>query len=252
MKFQRTTLILVLLAVLVSGAVYVLEVRGRGEKQAAETAALQIFGFKEADVRSFTVTVGDQRLEFVRMPESATKPDAKAAASPSPATSPNPAPSPAASSPTTSPTPSAEAKPTKLDKLATKWQIKQPKPGPANDATVAYLLSLLATSQRDRTLSVPVEQKAEFGLDKPKAIVELTLTNGKMHRLIIGNSDFSETGLYALIDPPAQTEKTLSVALLPMTFSTAVVRPLSEWQLQETQASPSPSTPAPTPTAPAN
>ncbi len=253
MKFQRTTLILVLLAFVVSGAVYLLEVRGRGEKQATETAALQIFGFKEADVQSFTVTVQDQRLEFVRTPATA-QPEAKPTPNSSPAASPTA--SPTAASETPSPTPSAEAKPTpsakpdpKSDKLVTKWQIKQPKPGPANDATVAYLLSLLTTSQRDRTLSVPVAQKAEFGLDKPKAIVEVTLTNQTVHRLILGNSDFSETGLYALIDPPAQSEPTLSVALLPMSFSTAIVRPLTEWQLQETKPSPSP---LPTPSTPAN
>ncbi|XGB39642.1 MAG: DUF4340 domain-containing protein [Cyanobacteria bacterium LVE1205-1] len=113
-----------------------------------------------------------------------------------------------------------------------------PQPGPANDGTVDYLLRLLTTTQRDRTLTIPSEQKAEFGLAQPKAVLDLTLANQKTHRLVLGNSDFNQTTLYALIDPSQTAEKMITVVLLPMSFSTAVVRPLMDWQPPRTTSTP--------------
>ncbi|MBU6186876.1 MAG: DUF4340 domain-containing protein [Synechococcales bacterium] len=204
MKFQRTTVIMVISAFLITGLVYVVEVRERG-KSTTESAALQVFKFKETDVQSFMITIQDQRLEFFRSPQ---PPSPSIIASPQPNLPP------------------------------VKWQMKSPQPGPANDGTVDYLLSLLTTTQRDRTLTIPSEQKAEFGLAQPKAVLDLTLVNQKTHRLVLGNSDFNQTNLYALIDPSQTAEKMITVVLLPMSFSTAVVRPLMDWQPPRTTSTP--------------
>jgi len=210
-KFQRTTVIMVISAFLITGLVYVVEVRERG-KSTTESAALQVFKFKETDVQSFMITIQDQRLEFFRSPQP-----------PSPSIIASPV------VPPTSPQPNSPP---------VKWQMKSPQPGPANDGTVDYLLSLLTTTQRDRTLSIPSEQKAEFGLAQPKAVLDLTLVNQKTHRLVLGNSDFNQTNLYALIDPSQTAEKMITVVLLPMSFSTAVVRPLMDWQPPRTTSTP--------------
>ncbi|XGB39643.1 MAG: hypothetical protein LVT47_01405 [Cyanobacteria bacterium LVE1205-1] len=68
MKFQRTTVIMVISAFLITGLVYLVEVRERG-KSTTESAALQVFKFKETDVQSFMITIQDQRLGVFPIPQ---------------------------------------------------------------------------------------------------------------------------------------------------------------------------------------
>jgi hypothetical protein len=115
------------------------------------------------------------------------------------------------------------------------WWMHSPKQAPANEASIAYLLNLLATGRSDRTLTIPATQRREFGLAQPMATIEVKLNDQQSHRLVLGKPNFNQSALYAQIDPPAQASENLEVLLVPTAFEEAVNRPLSEWQLQPSQ-----------------
>jgi hypothetical protein len=246
MKLQKTTIVLVLLALGLGSVVLVSELRGsqQGQEQAS---GQRIFNFEESQVQALTLKTAGQTLEF-----------AKTAAT-------------NAAQPTPSAKPSPDQKATESPKATSKWQLQAPVKAPADDASVAYLLSLLATGRSDRALKVPAAQKAEFGLDQPSATIEIKLQNQQTHRLVLGKSNFNGSFLYAQANPPATTPAEISVLLVSTDFNNAVNRPLSEWQAKpetpqpqpspesspspttspEAEASPSPaSEPAPTPETP--
>ncbi len=120
------------------------------------------------------------------------------------------------------------------------WLIKAPIQAPASDASVAYLLNLLVTAKRDRSLSVPATRAREFGLDQPQATVEVKLNNQTTHQLVLGGPDYNHSVLYAQADPPAQPASDLKVLLVPTAFENAVNRPLSEWQQDNRSNKPTP------------
>ena len=66
MKLQRTTLILLLLALGLGGFVYFYEVQGASQQQIAKNQKQQIFSFEQEQVQSFTVTTKEQVLLFER------------------------------------------------------------------------------------------------------------------------------------------------------------------------------------------
>lgn len=115
------------------------------------------------------------------------------------------------------------------------WQMQSPNQAPANDASVAYLLNLLATGTSDRTLTAPASQRSEFGLDQPLAIIDLKLNNNQTHQLVLGKANFNRSFLYAQADPSLASQ--VQVLLVSTDFENAVNRPLSEWQSQDKRPS---------------
>jgi hypothetical protein len=184
MKLQRTTLILLLLALGLGGFVYFYEIQGATQRQEAKAQKQKIFSFNEEQVQSFTVKNKNQTLKF-ELSNQSGKP---------------------------------------------KWQMKDPSDTPASDASVSYLLNLLVSGKSDRTLSVPVAQLREYGLDRPGATVEVKLNNQKTHRLILGKPNFDRSFLYAQADPPTQATGQVDVLLVSTDFENAVNRSLSEWK----------------------
>lgn len=112
-----------------------------------------------------------------------------------------------------------------------KWWIN-PSKTPASEASVVYLLDLLAKGKSDRTLSVPAAQLQEYGLQQPQATIEVKLKNQQTHQLVLGKPDFNRRFLYAQADPPAKPTGNVNVLLVPKDFENAVNRPLSEWKNQ--------------------
>ncbi|MDG2616880.1 DUF4340 domain-containing protein [Thermoleptolyngbya sichuanensis XZ-Cy5] len=119
------------------------------------------------------------------------------------------------------------------------WQMKQPQQGVANDAAVAFLANLLATGMSDRTFSIPPTDLATYGLDQPSTTIEFT-ANGKSHTLALGNKNFNQSAIYALIDAP-ENPQNLTVSLVSLDFETAVGRSPHAWLQPTPAASPSPS-----------
>lgn len=72
MKLQRTTLVLLLLALSLGGFVYLYEVQGASQRQLAKEQKQQIFSFAKEQVQSFTVKTKGQTLFFERGDKSGT------------------------------------------------------------------------------------------------------------------------------------------------------------------------------------
>jgi len=183
MKLQRTTLILLLLALGMGGFVYFYEIQGAPQRQKTQEKQQQIFTFKEDQIQSLRVMRQNQTLQFDRA---------------------------------------------KNDK--TGWRMQAPDKVPASVGAIAYLLDLLVSGKSDRVLTVPATQLSDYGLQQPQATVEVTLNNGKTHRLVLGRADFNRSFLYAQADPPTPQPERASVLLVDTNFENAVNRPLAEWK----------------------
>ncbi|GAB4334098.1 MAG: DUF4340 domain-containing protein [Leptolyngbyaceae cyanobacterium] len=201
MKLKRTPLILLAIATLFGLGVYLHESQQASQQQASQNQGQPLFTFKEEDVQAFTLKTPQHTLAFTRR-----------AASPAPKKSSPPSPGSTADAPV--------------------WQMTNPKTTAASNASVAYLLNLLATAKREKTLTVPTAKQAELGFDHPLAIVDVTLKDQKTHRLVLGNPDFNRSYLYAQVDPPEKPQPELSVSLVTMDFENAVKRPVPEWEGQ--------------------
>ena len=66
MKLQRTTLILLFLALGLGGFVYFYEIQGASQRQVVAAKEQQIFSFEEKQVQSLIVNTKGQRLKFER------------------------------------------------------------------------------------------------------------------------------------------------------------------------------------------
>ena len=128
---------------------------------------------------------------------------------------------------------------------AGKWQMLEPDKVPASDASIAYLLNLLATQERDRVITVKREDEKDYGLDQPISTIYLTLNNGEAHKLVIGGYDFNRSNLYAQADPTETGD--LQVVTISPDFDNAVNRSIAEWK----QPAPSP-TPSASPSEPSS
>lgn len=110
------------------------------------------------------------------------------------------------------------------------WQMKQPEPGPASEASIVFLLDLLVEERSDRVLTISPDQQAEYGLTEPLATVTIELDDQTTHKLVLGDRSYDGQALYAITDPQAQPEQELAVRLVPIAFQYAVERSLPEWK----------------------
>ncbi len=128
-----------------------------------------------------------------------------------------------------------------------KWQMIEPDKTAASDASIAYLLDLLA-GKSDRTFTALAGDRESFGFHQPLANINVVLNNQEMHRLLLGGYDFNRSFIYALVDPPPAISGEIKVFLASPSFENAVNRPLEEWKEVLRSPSPSPSgSPSPSP-----
>lgn len=136
-----------------------------------------------------------------------------------------------------------------------KWLIKSPISEPANDAIVSYLMDLLVKGKSEKIIATPVDKINNFGLDEPKATIDIKLKNQQNHQLILGNPNFNKRFLYAQIDPNNASKENIQVLLVSLDFANAVNRELSEWkeagkqETENSQAKPLPGLPETLPTS---
>ena len=202
MKLQRTPVALMLAALLLGAIVYIRESDNSAQQKSTQTLTQQkLFPFKEDEIQTITIQTQAQTLAFTKTPTVATQPTSQPASQPTP-------------KPTASSAPS-------------KWIMTAPRQTAANDASIAYLLSLMATGSSEQTIVVSSNKQAEFGFDKPLATVEVKRLNQQTHRLILGKPNFNRSRLYAQVDPPTGTD--LTVQLVSIDFESAVTRALPEW-----------------------
>jgi len=185
MKLQRTTLVLLISAILLGGLVYVYEGQVAPKQEAAKATKQPLFSFEEDQIKSVTIYLDDDTWEFEQVSQQEPR-----------------------------------------------WRMRQPKDAVASSAAVAFLTNLLVDGESDRTLTAPVSQRQEYGLDKPMASVVVELKNQEVHQLILGKLDFNGGFLYAE-NPQNRQPGQVEVLLVPKDFEYAVNRPLSEWLNQE-------------------
>ncbi|BAY94569.1 MULTISPECIES: DUF4340 domain-containing protein [unclassified Tolypothrix] len=184
MKFSRTTLILILLALGLGSFVYFYEIRGATQREEVKEKKQQIFTFTADDVQSLKIATAKLSLALERNPQD------------------NPP----------------------------KWLLKSPVSEPANDAIVSYLMDLLVKGKSDRSLSIPANQKGDFGLDNPQATINITLKNQQSHQLLLGTTNFNRRLLYVQADPSVKPDGNIDILLVSTDFENAVNRDLSEWK----------------------
>ncbi|ACB52992.1 conserved hypothetical protein [Crocosphaera subtropica ATCC 51142] len=109
------------------------------------------------------------------------------------------------------------------------WQMKEPQDTVANDAVISFLTNLLVTSESERTLTVPQNQKKDYGLDKPLGIITIELENEKQHKIVLGKLNFQGELLYAQIDSSSPSQEEITINLVPKNFQYAVDRQPEEW-----------------------
>ncbi|QIR38192.1 DUF4340 domain-containing protein [Tolypothrix sp. PCC 7910] len=200
MKFSRTTLILILLALGLGSFVYFYEIRGATQREEVKEKKQQIFAFTADDVQSLKIATAKLSLALERNPQDSPP----------------------------------------------KWLLKSPVSEPANDAIVSYLMDLLVKGKSDRSLSIPPNQKGDFGLDNPQATINITLKNQQSHQLLIGATNFNRRLLYVQADPSVKLDGNIDVLLVSTDFENAVNRDLSEWKQPVVNND---KTPTPTPTS---
>ncbi|MGB7439830.1 MAG: DUF4340 domain-containing protein [Coleofasciculaceae cyanobacterium] len=69
MKLQRTTLVLLLLAILLGGFVYFYEIQGAPKREAAKSTKQPLFSFEEDQIKSLAIYQDDDVWEFERVGE---------------------------------------------------------------------------------------------------------------------------------------------------------------------------------------
>lgn len=203
---KKSTLILILIALSLGSFVYFYEIKFAPQQEALQQQKKQIFNFQAQEIKSLTVTTAEYVLKLERSPENQSK-------------------------------------------TATSiWEMQilenpkgktnsNPSKKPANDAIVEFLVNELVKgkSERNITINNPDEQKKEYGLDAPKATVDIQLNNQVNHQIILGKRDFSDNFIYAQADPK---ERGNSVLLVSLNFENAVQRNLSEWQNEDNKSKP--------------
>ncbi|MBE9226941.1 hypothetical protein IQ264_16050 [Phormidium sp. LEGE 05292] len=278
MKLQKSTLILILIALIFGGVVYIWEVEGKPRREAAKLRENRVFAFEEKDVQNVVLKTKEYKLQFDRVKPQAssisTEPKwtvkvlekYQVAETKTPESSTE-----TRDRETKTPESSAELKSTETktpestetatrkrrksrqetelpEDLALAFWGLMPNSTQKDEVTLltampaneAYIAYLLNELATGKGDRIIADPRIEDGIDKPLATVEITLNNGEKHQLILGNLNYNNTALYAVADPPQQLTKPLDILLVPINFQNAVNRPLSEWKQQEIQPTPTP------------
>ncbi|HIK10584.1 MAG TPA: DUF4340 domain-containing protein [Oscillatoriaceae cyanobacterium M33_DOE_052] len=244
MKIKPSTIVLLLIASTIAGGLYYHEAKIVPQQKAAAEKKLQLFTFTAESIKSLLIKTPAHTIQLERTPKPAI-PTASAAglatwhlkiievaanslpSSEPEETIPEPDPNeennpenneeinPENPEPTTSPAPAAANTPTAI---------------PAMEPYVSFLLEQLVKGRAERIINASQERIQEYGLDKPNATIEITLSNKEMHKLILGKREFTGKLIYAQIDPPAPTTGAQPVFLVSENFENAINRPLDEWK----------------------
>jgi hypothetical protein len=196
MKFQRSTLILMGLALGLTGAVYLFEIQEKTQQQEIQAKQQQIFSFPKDEIQSFTLTTPQQTVTMERV----TNAD-ELKKSPWKITAPI----------------QFLANPASVDYLLRELFKNQSNPSDVNSGIQKFTISS--------------EKIKDYGLDTVKDKIEIKLKNNTIHRLSLGNIDFRGDSLYAQIDSPKSSGKEVSILVISKDILSTINRPLEEWKL---------------------
>jgi Domain of unknown function (DUF4340) len=163
---KKTTLLVLLCAVALGGAVYYFDWRNAKVQKPSTDTTKPAFSFQASDVTSLALThPGQPAIRFE-----------------------------------------------KHDGI---WKIVEPIETGADESSVDGIVDSVAGAEVMQSEPGTADRRQAYGLDIPKATLELQLRNGAKHTLLIGNKSFTGDSIYTIVDGGT------SVSLLPELVSTA-------------------------------
>lgn len=193
MKFQRSTLILMGLALGLTGAVYVFEIQGKTQQQEIQAKQQQIFSFPKDEIQSFTITTPQQTVTLERVSNAD-----ELKKSPWKITAPI----------------QFLANPASVDYLLRELFKNQSNPSDVNSGI--------------QKLTVSTDKLKDYGLDAVTDKIEIKLKNNTIHKLSLGKNDFRGDSLYAQIDSPQLSTKEVTILVISNDILSTVNRSLEE------------------------
>jgi Domain of unknown function (DUF4340) len=113
------------------------------------------------------------------------------------------------------------------------WQMSAPEKAAAEPAAIAFLLDIITADPAIQTLEAKASDLAGFGLTSPHAIVTLTLADGSIHTLTVGNTDFTGDSRYvqvlAAADKAPEPDQPFQVYVMSGGINNGIERPVAEW-----------------------
>ena len=100
------------------------------------------------------------------------------------------------------------------------WKMTHPKQEIANDATISFLTN---------RFTIANSQQEDYGLNKPLGTIEVILNDSSKHQIVLGNSDFNDSFLYAIVDPNTQNTTEITISLVSKNYRYAIDREMDEW-----------------------
>ena len=113
-------------------------------------------------------------------------------------------------------------------KIDNSWQMTEPEETPADPSSVAFLLNIITNDTIQETLTTSSDQLDTYGLEDPKATVNLTVDD-EDYTLAIGDEDFSGTSLYAMTTHDVTETDPVEVFLIPQGIENGIERPVNDW-----------------------
>jgi hypothetical protein len=112
--------------------------------------------------------------------------------------------------------------PLRFEKRAGNWRILQPVATDADQSTAAGIVDQLAGARIEQSEPGSADRRKAYGLEPPQISIDFQLANGAKHSVILGNQDFTNEYVYAVIDGGQ------SVSLLPQLLSTSASKSLED------------------------
>jgi hypothetical protein len=116
----------------------------------------------------------------------------------------------------------ADDKPIRFEKQNGDWRIVQPVATGADQSSASGIADQLASARIAQTESGSADRRKAFGLDPPQLSIDFQLANGSKHSVELGNQDFTQEYVYAIVDNGQ------SVSLLPELLSTSASKSLDD------------------------
>src|SRR5215469_8553050 len=92
-----------------------------------------------------------------------------------------------------------DASPILLTKSGSDWKITEPKPLPADQATVSSLLSTVSSLDSERLVDDKSSNLERYGLAAPGFELSVTEKDNKTQRLLLGDDTPASGGVYAAL-----------------------------------------------------
>ncbi|EKD08029.1 hypothetical protein SPLC1_S300490 [Arthrospira platensis C1] len=217
MKLQQSTRILMIIALVLAGGVYVVEIRGKSQQQQVQARQDRIFDISQDEIQSLIIETGDRTLKIERVGEDET--DAI--------------------------TPWKMLEP-----------MEYPANIARVNAVLNQLVNTQRIASNPNSgiskLTISKSQLEDYGLVDPQESIQIQLRDETTHRLVLGKSEFSGDAIYAMTNPPETLPENISILVISKTARDAISHPLDEWIMArdaEDLLSPeTPETPTETPT----